>query len=384
MNKFHYTSYNQEVIFGAGSLVRLSEVVDRFQWGRLMLLTSGSARRNGWVAQLEAALGSRLVAVYESVKPHVPDFQVAEAAALAVKNDIDGLISMGGGSPIGMAKAVSSALEEKHLGGQSHAASPRGSPLVPILAIPTTYAGSEMTPVYGVTHHDGRAARKITATDARVTPRSVLYDPLLTLDLPPEMTATTGINALAHCIEALYSITRNPLSTAAALSGVRHIANSLTRCYAAGDDLQARTEMMTGAYLAGTALAHVAMGLHHGLCHVLGGSAGVPHGIANSIVLPHAMRYNLDATAPELARAAEAMGIALDSRSPDSAAQAAVQRVSELIRQMHLPMRLRDAGVNEADLPLLAQLAVGSRAVQSNPKPISDAAQMEAILRAAW
>src|SRR5260370_24527870 len=123
------------------------------------------------------------------------------------------------------------------------------------------------------------------------------------------MTASTGINALAHCIEALYSITRNPLSTAAALRGVQTIYSALPRCYVYGDNLEARSEMLTGAFLAGTALAHVSMALHHGLCHVLGGTAGVPHGVANSIILPHAMRFNLDVAGPQLAQGAEALGI---------------------------------------------------------------------------
>ena len=142
--------------------------------------------------------------------------------------------------------------------------------------------------------------------------------------------------------------------------------------------------MLTGAFLAGTALASVTMALHHGLCHVLGGTAGVPHGIANSIILPHAIRFKLDATAPQLAHAAEAMGIALTGRSAEAASEEAIQKIYDLIEQMNLPQHLRDAGVQEADLPHLAQVALQSRAVQSNPKPITEAAQIEAVLHAAW
>jgi maleylacetate reductase len=388
MNEFRYTSYAQEIIFGAGSMARLEDAVERFHWRRLMLCSTGSSRRGGHIASIENALGSRLVAVYEHVQPHVPDFQVAEALELASEKEVDALIGMGGGSPIGMAKAVSLALEEKRTGRPARAAFPTDQPLVPVVAIPTTYAGSEMTPILGVTYHSDGASRKITVTDPKVTPKLVIYDPLLTLDLPPEMTASTGINALAHCVEALYSITRNPLSTSAALRGVRSIYTALPRCYAAGNDLEARTEMLVGAFLAGTALSHVTMALHHGLCHALGGTAGVPHGVANSIVLPHAMRFNLDATAPQLAQAAEAMGIVRDTSGPyisdEAAAGEAVQRTYYLIGQMNLPQRLRDVGVNEAGLPHLAQVALQSRAVQSNPKRITDAAQIEAVLRAAW
>jgi len=387
MNEFRYTSYAQEIIFAADSVARLVDAVERFHWRRLMLCSTGSLRRGGHIALLEKALGSRLVAVYEHVQPHVPDFQVVEALELASEKEIDALIGMGGGSPIGMAKAVSMALEEKRTG-PARAAFPIDQPLVPVIAIPTTYAGSEMTPTYGITYHNDGTARKITVTDSKITPKLVIYDPLLTLNLSSAMTASTGINALAHCVEALYSITRNPLSTSAALSGMRSIYAALPVCYADGNDLEARTEMLVGAFLAGSALSHVTMALHHGLCHILGGTAGVPHGVANSIILPHAMRFNLDATAIQLAQAAEAMGIGRDKSGPyisdEAAAEEVVERIYELIGRMKLPQHLRDVGVKEADLPYLAQLALQSRAVKSNPKPITDAVQIEAVLQAAW
>src|SRR5947209_524765 len=384
MNTFHYTSYAQEVIFGSGSLAHLSEAVDRFHSHRLLLCSTGSLRRDGTIAALERALGDRLVAIYDYVQPHVPDFQVAEVSALAYENKVDAVIGLGGGSPIGMAKAVSLTLEEQRTGQPARAAFPTDQPLVPVIAIPTTYAGSEMTPTYGVTHHVNGSARKITVTDVKVTPYLTSYDPLLTLHLPPTMTASTGVNALAHCIEALYSITRNPLSTAAAIGGVRAIMHALPRCYVAGNDIEARTEMLTGAFLAGTALSNVAMALHHGLCHVLGGTAGVPHGIANSIILPHAMRFNLESTTLQLAPAAEVMGISLADKGSEAAVGEAIQRIYDMIGSMNLPQHLRGVGVQEADLPHLAQIAFQSRTIHNNPKPITDAAQLETVLRAAW
>ena len=384
MNEFHYTSYAQHVIFGAGSLARLSELVAGYGWQKLMLCASGSLRRDGTITAIETALGERLVAVYEGVQPHVHDFQVEEALELAEAREADATIGLGGGSPIGMAKALSMALQEKRGGRMAQTALSTEQPLVPVVAIPTTYAGSEMTPVYGVTHHGDGMARKITVSDARIVPKLVIYDPLLTLRLPRELTASTGINALAHCIEALYSVTRNPLATAVALRGVQAISSALPRSYAGGDDVEARGEMLLGAFMAGTALAHVTMALHHGLCHVLGGTAGLPHGIANSIILPHAMRFNLDATAPQLAEAAGAMGISREGRSTEVVAEEGITRVYELIGSMSLPQRLRDAGVEEAELPHLARLAFVSRTVQSNPRPIRDVEEIEALLRAAW
>ncbi|RPI94066.1 MAG: iron-containing alcohol dehydrogenase [Chloroflexi bacterium] len=377
MNGFRYVSYAQEVVFAPGALARLSEAVQRLGWKRLMLCTNRSMKARGHVAALQAALGESLVALFDCVQPHVQDTQVNEALALAVQHEVDAVIGMGGGSPIGMAKAVANALTSTF---------PDAKPSIPVIAVPTTYAGSEMTAVYGITHTREKPPRKVTVNDPKIAPRLVIYDPELTLDLPPDMTAATGINALAHCIEALYSITRQPASTAMAIRGVHHINNALLRCYQDGNDLEARSEMFIGAHLAGLSLASVKMGLHHGLCHVLGGTANVPHGIANSILLPHAIRFNADATAAQLLPAAEAMGISLNGISPTVAMEALAQKISDLIRKMHLPQRLREAGatLKESDLPHLAQLGFQNGAVQNNPKPITEPAQVEALLRAAW
>ena len=376
MDEFHYNSHAQEVIFGAGSLTRLGEAVEHLGQRRFMLCANHSLQAGGHVDSVKAILGESLVAVFDGVQPHVQDVQVNETLAIAAEKNVDAFIGMGGGSPIGMAKAVAAALGQK-TGAQ---------PVFPVIAIPTTYAGSEMTPVYGITHTHENPPRKVTVNDPKSIPKLVIYDPKLTIDLPPEMTASTGINALAHCIEALYSIKRNPMSTAVATSGVRHIANALLRCFQDGNDLDARTEMLLGSHLAGLSLSSVTMGLHHGLCHILGGSAGVPHGIANSIILPYAIRFNADAVAPQLLPAAEAMGIPVNRINPMVAVEAMVQKIFHLIGQMNLPQRLRDsgAGLQESDLARLAQLGFQNRTVQNNPKGITAVSQIQKLLREAW
>ena len=366
MNGFNYISYAQEVIFSTGALAHLGQAVERPGWKRLMLCTSHSMQAGGWVSKTDSSLGKKLVAIFDDVQPHVQDLQAREALALAQEIRADAIIGLGGGSPIGMAKAVGFQLG------------------LPIIAIPGTYAGSEMTPVYGITHTDENPPRKVTVSDPKITPRLVIYDPELTLSLPPELTASTGINALAHCIEALYSKTRHPLSTAAAVDGVRHIHNALFDCFQNGRDLKARTEMLLGSHLAGVSLASVSMGLHHGLCHVLGGTANVPHGIANAILLPHVIRFNADATAAQLLPAARALDIPVDGTSPEEVVEVMGQKLSELIRRMGLPRRLRITGVSESDLPRLAQIAFQNRTVQNNPKPITDVTQLEGLLQAAW
>src|SRR5712691_7171191 len=171
MQEFRYIGYAQEIIFGPGSISRLGEAIERFGWRRLMLCSSASLRRDA----IEEALGDRLISTFEHVQPHVPDVQVTEALTLAYENQVDALIGLGGGSPIGMAKAVSLTLEEKRRGQPARAAFPTDQPLVPVIAIPTTYAGSEMTPTYGVTHYIDGLTRKITVMDAKVTPKLTLY-----------------------------------------------------------------------------------------------------------------------------------------------------------------------------------------------------------------
>ena len=386
MSGFRYVSYAQEVIFASGALSLLGEAVDRFGWQHLILCTSHSWQENGSVDRVKSDLGDRLAAVFDRVQPHVQDVQVEEVLALAMELEVEAVIGLGGGSPIGTAKAVASALEEKRTDRPARAKSPTDQPLVPVIAIPTTYAGSEMTAVYGITQTRENPPRKVTVNDPKIAPKLVIYDPELTLHLPPELTASTGINALAHCLEALYSVTRHPASTAAAIRGVHHINDGLLASFQNGQNLEARTEMLAGAHLAGLSLASVSMGLHHGLCHVLGGTANVAHGIANSIILPHAIRFNADMTATQLLPAVEAMGISIEDMIPVMAVEALAEKIAGLVHEMNLPGRLRDASValKESDLPRLAQLAFQNRTVQTNPKPITEPAQIEALLRAAW
>ncbi len=380
---FQYKSFAQQVIFGHGSLSQLDEALDRHGGTRILLCTSPSMRRSGCADVVEAVLGQRLVGAFDLVKPHVQDVQVEEAVELALRGDVNAVVGLGGGSPIGMAKAVAYGLEKNRNEGKAAGSSPVTASSIAIAAIPTTYAGSEMTAVYGITHSRETPVRKVTVSDPRIAPRLVIYDPALTMDLPADLTASTGVNALAHCVEALYSVNRHPASTAIAVSGLNAILGALLRCYADGQDLPARTQMLAGAHLAGLALASTSMGLHHGICHVLGGSANIPHGVANSIMLPHVIRFNADVTADQLLPLAEALDISVNG-SRSTSMERAAEKISDLIRQMSLPQRLRDVGVQKPDLQRLANLGFQNRTVQNNPKPIHDVGEVERLLEAAW
>jgi alcohol dehydrogenase class IV len=286
--------------------------------------------------------------------------------------EADTVIALGGGSAIGTAKAVAASLEERHF----------DRPVLPIVAIPTTYAGSEMTPIYGVTR--AGEARKVTVTDPRCTPRLVLYDPDLTLDLPPELTAGTGMNALAHCVEGLYSNGRTPVTSATALAGITAIFRALPACAANGTNADARQEMLIGAYLGGTTIANAKLALHHAICHALGGTAGVPHGVANTIMLPHVMRFNCEAAVRELAAMARTLNLTRSGMHDLALAGAAVDATAELAGSLGMPLRLRDAGVGRPDLARLAATTMKSAAIRANPRPVTDAEQIESILASAW
>jgi alcohol dehydrogenase class IV len=386
MKTFQYGSQAQAVQFGAGIIEQLPSIFAPFGWQRLLLCTTPHLTQSGHTRRIGAILGDSLVAVYDQVEPHVPDYQVAACLQIAAEHNIDAVIGLGGGSPIGMAKAVALELEAQRTGVEvATSRNVTEQPLVPSIAIPTTYAGSEMTPVYGVTRvqPDG-STRKITVRDDKITPKLTIYDPALTLDLPPALTASTGVNALAHCIESVYSKTRNPLSTATALLGIRYINGALVRCFEQPTDLDARTEMLIGSHMGGKCLASVVMGLHHGICHVLGGTAGVPHGVANCIVLPHAIRFNSDALADLIAMTGEAMGIERGGRSDLEMAHATADAVYALISRLNVPQRLRDADVPESLLPKLAENMLLSKAVQDNPKPLRSHEEAMQILQAAW
>ena len=301
--------------------------------------------------ELAAPLGERLVGVFTDVQEHVPQ-EIAEAARTAAHEArADCLLSIGGGSVVGTAKAV--AAEER----------------LPIVAVPTTYAGSELTPVWGIT----AGGRKRTGRDPAVQPRTVVYDPLLTLSLPPAVTAASGMNAAAHCVEALYAPEgqgAGPLTSWAAEEGLRALAAALPRCVEAPGELDARGRALYGAWLAGLALGGAATGVHHKTCHVLGGTFGLPHAETHAALLPHAAAFNAAAAPAAMARVARALG-----------AGDAAGGLWDLAARTGAPTSLRSLGLRAEDVEAAAELVAA--AAPPNPRPV-DAAGVAAMLRAAW
>jgi maleylacetate reductase len=378
---FTYAGHAQYIVFGVGRVNDLEETLAPFSWNRLLLCTSGSHRRNGNAERVLDALDNLVVAQFDAVKPHVQAEQVQEVVELAKGRDVDAVVGLGGGSVIGMAKAVTDRLHEARKGILAREAHPLEPAAVPALILPTTYAGSEMTSVYGVTGPVDGVRRKMTVSGRNIVPRVVVYDPLLTVDMPRELTGTSAMNALAHCFEALYSAKRDPLSTAAALRGIRAIGSTLANAMADGSNIEARTGLLEGAFLAGSALAQVQMAIHHGVCHVLGGTAGVPHGVANTIVLPHALRFNRTVAKAELAEAAISLDLANRSEDQLLAADRVIEWLNQLGLELGLPKRLSEHGVEESQIPELARIAMDGAPVKANPRRVESQSEMETFLR---
>ncbi len=334
----------QRVVFGAAALARVAAEVERLGVKRALIVTTpGSGARLG--ENVVALLGARAAALHARAVIHVPK-PVAEAGlAAAHAADADGLVAVGGGSAIGLAKIIA-----------------RDTAL-PIVAVPTTYSGSEATTIFGIT--DG--ARKVTGRDDKVLPRTVIYDPDLTLSLPAAVTAASGMNAIAHCVESFWADGRTPVTLALASEAMRRFAANLPVAVADGADRRARGECLIGGWLSGCVLS-VSNGLQHKLAHLLGG-LGLPHAETHAIILPHVTRFNSEAAPEAKLRLAEALG-----------GHDAADALATMLHELPIPQRLRDVGFDPAKADFVAG-EIAAQAIKS-PRPVS-AGDVRNLLQAA-
>lgn len=339
---FLYESLPARVIFGPGCIDKLEQEVAALGAERALILST--AEQSTDAERIASQLGSRAAGVFNGAVMHVPAGVVTIGLSHAARLSADLLIAIGGGSTIGLAKAM--ALETN----------------LPILAIPTTYAGSEMTPIYGITQ-DGE---KRTGKSRNVLPRTVIYDPELTVGLPVSISVTSSLNALAHAAEGLYAQDTNPIHCLIAEEGIRAIADGLPGLIEAPHDIERRTNLLYGAWLCGTVLGHVGMALHHKLCHTLGGSFNLPHAETHTVLLPHALAYNADA-APQAMRRIER---ALNSDN-------APLGVHELALKNGAPISLKQLGMQPQDLDRAAEIACANP--YWNPRPVERGALRELL-----
>lgn len=334
------------VVFRPGAAGDLISEAVRLEARRLLVVTSAGARRR--LEPIIAALGETCVGIFDGAQTHCPQ-EVADAArARAREVAADAVIAIGGGSTLGLGKIL--AVKDG----------------LPWIAVPTTYCGSEMTRIYGMK----MGTEKRTWADDAAFARTAVYDPELTLSLPAPVTATSGMNGLAHAVEALYAQNRNPLAMLLAEESARSFARALPACVGDGHDRDARSLALYAAWLGGMVVSLSGIALHHRLCHVLGGHFGVPHGASNSIVLPHVVAYNAPAAGPAIA----ALSRALNCAEPAGA-------LYDLARTLGAPASLRELGVDRAGLDAVAAETVAT--LKYNPRPV-DAASLRRLLDDAY
>ncbi|MEO8524610.1 MAG: maleylacetate reductase [Caldimonas sp.] len=333
MHEFVFQAHLPRVVFGAGALGHLPREVAALGAKRALVLSTP-----GQIALAQRAadlLGSNAAGIFAQAAMHVP-IDVAKAAREEARRlGADCAIAIGGGSTTGLGKAI--ALESG----------------LPVIAVPTTYAGSEMTTVYGLTE----AGAKKTGRDPRVLPRCVIYDPQLSLGLPFGITVVSMLNAIAHAAEGLYAPDANPVINLMAEEGIRLGADVLPKLARDPRVVDARGDALVAAWLCGTVMGSITVGLHHKLCHTLGGSFGLPHAETHTVVLPQAMAYNAPAAPLAMQRIARALG-----------ASSAPSGLFDLAASHGAPTALKDIGMRAEDLDRAADLAVQSP--YPNPRPL--------------
>lgn len=333
MHSFEHDTGASRTVFGTGTLSRVPAELERLGGHRALVLSTRGQR--GLATRVAAVLGDAAAGIFDGAAAHTP-VEVTEAAlARAEQVAADSVVSVGGGSTTGLGKALAARTGLPHL------------------VVPTTYAGSEVTSLLGETA-DGE---KVTRTGPEILPEVVVYDVALTTTLPWPVTVTSAVNAMAHAVEALYAADRTAETDRMATESLGALARGLRSLRHDADDLDARADLLYGAWLAGRCLGTVGMGLHHKLCHTLGGSFGLPHAATHTVVLPHAMAYNAPAAPQAMGAAAAALGV-----------DDAPSGLQALVAGLGGPTRLRDLGFGLADVPRAAALATARP--YPNPRPV--------------
>jgi aldehyde dehydrogenase (NAD+) len=370
-----------KLTIGAGRAAAVADEVSRLGKKRVLLISDRGIEQAGLLARVQGALGSMLKATFLDVPQDSSLATVDAATLLGREAGVDSVVSVGGGSAIDTAKSVAVCLGAggkaiDHIGVQML----RGEP-VPHVVIPTTAGtGSEVTNTAVIHHHE--VGRKVYILDDKLIPCTAILDPMLTVGLPRGLTASTGMDALTHAIEAVVSKTSNPISEGLALQAIRMIAQHLPEVIEKPEDLEARVQMQLASTMAGWAFSVAGVGLVHGMSHALGARKRVPHGTANGILLPHVMRYNAEAAGPKLAEVARALGVQKTGGEADLAALAA-DAVAALLTRIGHPMRLSEVNVGLADLAACAELALTDGATGTNPRAVRTAAEIVTVYREA-
>ncbi|MCG7335224.1 maleylacetate reductase [Sporosarcina sp. ACRSM] len=335
MKPFLFEILSGRTLFGEGSLEEIGKETEKLNGSRTLIIST--PRQKELNERISDLLGKRCAGIYTDVIQHVPIETVEKAMETVNELEIDSLVAVGGGSTVGLAKAI--ALQKP----------------IPIIAIPTTYSGSEMTSVWGITEN----GYKTTGKNPNVKPQTVIYDPLLTTSLPTYLTIVSGVNALAHCVEALYAKNSNPITSIMAQEGIQSLYNGLPKVVANPREISSRSEVLYGAWLSGTVLGSVEMALHHKLCHVLGGSYKLPHAETHTVILPYVIAYNAKYAPSAVQAISKSIGIDRDD---------VAGTLFDLIKSFGVKTSLAEIGMRENDLDEAAEFVI--RNPYYNPRPV--------------
>jgi alcohol dehydrogenase class IV len=377
----------ERIVSGRGSIGKLAEEVERVGGTRALIVISPSVAKTFLLDRIKASLGGKCAAVFEQVKPHSPTDSIAQAIEPARDARIDVLVSAGGGSAIDTAKGVAALLAEggalPRFGVRFTPPNKKETPLLPApklphIAIPTTFSGGEYSYSAGISE----GGKKYIIADPKLAPRTVLLDPEAAATAPPRLLAASGMNALAHCVEAVYSTETQPLTEAYCLSAIGLIARYLPRAVEHSGDLEALSYVQVAACLSGMGVYSAWTGIHHAIVHAIGGRYRPPHAEIHALVLPYAMRWNLDATIQAHARMAREIGI--QAATENDLAAAVPEYVFGMNQRMGLPLMLRELGLPREGLKQLAIDTLNDYSIHTNPKPVRAAEQVLEVLELAW
>ncbi len=379
---FIYKNYTR-LVFGINAVKDVGAEVDLLKCSKAFIVTDKGVAEAGLAEKVEKALGSRYVGTFDGCPQDSGYHIVNQAAEIAREKGADCLISVGGGSVIDTAKGMAILLKE---GGKLEDYSGfqlLTRPQTPHIAIPTTAGtGSEVT--YAFVIKDWEKNQKLLYADDYIIPNTGILDPTMTQGLPPMLTAITGMDALTHAVEAIHALQAEPISDAMACGAIQMIMENLPRCVENGDDLVARGQQQIAATMAGIAFSNAQVGLVHAMAHCVGALYQVPHGMANSILLPHVMKYNLEYCPDRYALVARAMGLDVRDMSDEEAGEAAIQAIWELTRKMGVPQKLREVNVPEDGLEQAADMALYDGSIVYNPRPVLDPEEVLQVYKEAW
>lgn len=385
-----YSNTASKVILWPDAIDAMPAEIRALGCTRLMVLCGPTVRRSRLFKRVTGVLGEMAVELLDDVAQHTPSIQVMRGAMAASEAGVDGFVAIGGGSSSDMAKAISIVLAEGgHISEHASRFVPPDQffpkeldkPKLPVIAVPTTASAAEVTPGLGVKGKDGR---KMLFWDVKLASRLIVLDPKANVEVPASLIAQTAMNGFAHCVEGLYSRLRNPISEGLALQGIRILHREIPAMVAEPLSPDHRAGVLAGAHISGMVISNARVGVHHAICHCLGGFGGLGHGEANSIMLPHAMAFNMDVATEEIAQMADAMGVNTGDLTRRQAAEKAIEAVRQLQRNAKVPTRLRDTKLDRGKLRQIAEHTLGDRGLFFNPRPIESVEPILNILEEAW